>query len=68
MGQGPACWEDGKGLLLRRKVDYPNKPLPVLLTRRKDLPLEYNAWLLFRQVVDVILLKYVIISHVIASG
>ena len=25
----------------------------------QDLPLEYNTWLLFRQVVDVILLKYV---------
>jgi len=25
----------------------------------QDLPLEYNTWLLFRQAVDVILVKYV---------
>lgn len=24
----------------------------------QDLPLEYNTWLLFRQPVDIILLKY----------
>lgn len=28
----------------------------------KDLPLEYNTWLLFRQAVDVILVKYVFIK------
>ena len=27
------------------------------ITLKKDLPLEYNTWLLFRQAVDVILVK-----------
>jgi len=36
--------------------------------KHQDLPLEYNTWLLFRQVVDVILLKYVTVSSVPTLG
>ena len=33
--------------------------LPRLTARLQELPLEYNTWLLFRQAVDIILIKWV---------
>lgn len=58
MDQETTRWKDGQGLLFRGTFRHLCLRFSILTTAQlQDLPLEYNTWLLFRQVVDVILLK-----------